>query len=169
MIFWKPKQSSSPKDAAARLRQAVRQYLPNADDASVRTAAAVAGLLVGVAYADREYSEAEQAHVRQVLSRVRGLEPDGVEAIFRVLQESSVEVATVHTHAFTRELKQLTDRESRVEILDLLVDLAAADETISGAETVFLRQVATSMGLTQADYNASQQRYRDKLSVLQKP
>jgi uncharacterized tellurite resistance protein B-like protein len=72
----------------------------------------------------------------------------------------------LHSHTFARELKELTEPHVRVEILDVLVDLAAADGEISLPEVNQLRQITSSLGLSQQDYNASQQRHRDKLTSL---
>ncbi|MFW5740215.1 MAG: TerB family tellurite resistance protein, partial [Myxococcota bacterium] len=68
-------------------------------------------------------------------------------------------------HMFTRDLKELTEPHVRREILDVLVDLAAADGEIALPEVNLLRQLTTALGLTQADYNASQARHRDKLAT----
>ena len=46
--------------------------------------------------------------------------------------------------------------------------LAAADEAVTTAETNFIRQTATALGLTQSDYNSLQAKYKNRQSVLQK-
>ena len=63
-------------------------------------------------------------------------------------------------------MRELTDLDLRREVLDVLVDLAAADDEVSMSETQLLRRTATAMGLSQDDYVASQARHRDRLSVL---
>ncbi len=144
----------------------VRKTMPGADSDTVRTVAALAGLLAAVAYADGHFSSPEHAHVRDVLSQVKGLGATGVDAICTVLMERAAEASTVHMYGLARELRELTDRDTRLEILNMLVDLAAADDVLSLSETNYLRQLASSLGLSPADYNASQARHRAKLSVL---
>jgi uncharacterized tellurite resistance protein B-like protein len=53
-----------------------------------------------------------------------------------------------------------------VELLDMLMDLAAADLVVSMDETNLLRRLAKLLALSDQDYLASQARHRDRLSVL---
>ena len=65
-----------------------------------------------------------------------------------------------------RDRRELGDRELRVEVLDVLVDVAAADGVLSTPETNLLRQVTTALGLSQTDYNEAQSRHRERLTAL---
>jgi uncharacterized tellurite resistance protein B-like protein len=158
----------APPASRTALEAAVRAHLGGADEETMRIVCAVAGLLGSVAYADRDYSAVEETRIRAELGRIHGLSPPGVDAICAVLREHIVVVATVEAPVYSRELRELADPELRLEVLDTLVDLAAADNEITFEETNVLRQIATSLGLSQADYNASQERHRDKLGVLKK-
>lgn len=151
---------------AEQLYETVRTHLHGADEDAVRIVTAIAGLLATVAYADRDWSDAEENRVRAELSRVNGLEAYGVGAICSALRENVLEISTTQTPRYTRDLRALADRDLRLEVLDVLVDLAAADGSISYDEVTLLRNTATALGLTQDDYNAIQDRYRDKLSFL---
>lgn len=154
--------------AATKLEDVVRAHLSGADDETLKIVVAVAGLLGTVAYADREYSAIEEARIRAELGRVSGLSGSGVDAICAVLREHIVAVATVEAPLYARGLRELADRDLRIHVLDLLVDLAAADDDVTIAETNVLRTLVPALGLSQADYNASQARYRDKIRVLKK-
>jgi uncharacterized tellurite resistance protein B-like protein len=140
--------------------------MSESDGETARIVAAIAGLLGTIAYADREYAPVEEQRIREQLARVQGLTGAGVDAICGVLRECIVEISTVEAPVYARELLDLADRELRLEVLDALVDLAAADEEITVSETNVLRLTATALGLTQDDYNASQSRHLDKLKVL---
>jgi hypothetical protein len=48
----------------------------------------------------------------------------------------------------------------------MLLDLAAADGTISHDEVVLLRNTTQALGLAQGDYNSLQSRHRGRLSAL---
>ena len=146
------------------LAEAVRAALPEADEESRRVVTAIVGLLGGVAYADRAYLEPEAAVLRAELGRIRGMTTSAVDAVLRVLERDIVEIATVQSPRYCRALVELADRDLRVQVLNLLVDVAAADETISHDEVTLLRNTTTALGLLQADYNAAQDRHRDKLA-----
>jgi uncharacterized tellurite resistance protein B-like protein len=169
MLRWLIDQVSlASPDKGTALGRAVREQLAGTDEESARIVAAIAGLLGTVAYADRNYAPVEEERIREQLGRVRGLTASGVDSICRVLREHIVDISTIEAPVYARELLDLADRELRLEVLDALVDLAAADDEITVSETNVLRLTATALGLTQSDYNASQSRYREKLKVLQK-
>jgi len=151
-----------------RLEEAVTAALPEADDDTRRLVVAVAGLLATVAYADRDYAPVEEARIVQELRRIQGLDENGVAAIRTVLREHIRIIATVEAPIYARELRTLADQDFRREVLDALVDIAAADDEITVAETNVLRTTATALGLSQGDYNTSQARHRDKLRILKR-
>ncbi|MCC6897732.1 MAG: TerB family tellurite resistance protein [Polyangiaceae bacterium] len=158
--------ADEPVPCGAALTAVVQSHLPEADAESVRVVIAIAGLLAAVAYADREYSAVEEHRVRAELARVHGMTARGVDAIADALRRDIVELATVELPRSTRTMVELADEELRLETLEVLVEVAAADGHLSHTETTLLRQIATSLGLTQDDYNRAQARHRDKLGVL---
>lgn len=164
--FLKRKQTAADRGRAEALYAAVRAASSDTDDEHLRIVASVAALLLCVAYADLDYASEEEEVLRATLERVHGLDGDGVQAILRVLRDHAVIIASGEATTYARELLELTEEDFRAELLDVLVDLAAADDTISVAETNMLRTVARALGLSQAQYNASQARHRDKLAVL---
>lgn len=155
-----------PLAGAERMEAEVRRVLGDADAETVRVVTAIAGLLGTVAYADRDYSEEEERLVRSELLRIHGMTEAGVTAVCALLRAHIVEVATVQTPRYCRALIEHADRELRLEVLELLVDVAAADGTISQSETNLMRGLAVALGLTQEDYNAAQAKYRERLAVM---
>lgn len=159
------RETADPERGRA-LYAAVRSAL-GADDAElVRIVGSVAALMICVAYADLDVRPEELGAVEKTLSRVRGLDPRGVAAILEVLRDDTMTIASAEATTYARELLELTDEDFRIELLDGLVDVAAADGEVTLAETNMLRSVAIALGLTQRHYNASQARHRDKLAVL---
>jgi uncharacterized tellurite resistance protein B-like protein len=163
---WLRSAPSTPAPGAADLHAAIREHLPQADAETVRVVTAIAGLIGAVAYADRNYTPEEEAQLRSELGRIHGMTDHGIDAVCSLLRLHIVEVATVQVPRYARELRELADLELRLEVLELLVDVAASDGVITQQETNVLRQLATSLGLTQQDYNSAQARHRDKLSAL---
>jgi uncharacterized tellurite resistance protein B-like protein len=161
--------SQSPKRSVGseRVDRLVRARLADADEDTLRVVVAITGLLACVAYADREYAAAEQALVRQVLGRIQGLGAPAADAICEALREHIAEVAASNSQTYTRDLREIGALDLRREVLDALVDLAAADGELAMAETDLLRRTATALGLGADDYLASQARYRERLSLLE--
>ena len=164
MIF--RRKEETPPEARDRLAEIVERYLADADVPTRRIVTAVAGLLAKVAYADGHYSIEEEANIQKELSRVHGLSQAGVDAICGLLADQIAHVTLLGDHDWTRDLLELADRELRVEVLEVLVEMAVADGVLKHEEQTQLRRIAKSMGLTQDDYNAVQAKHRDKLSTL---
>lgn len=158
---------AAPVEGTEELAQVVAEHLPEADAESVQVVIAMTGLLGAIAYADRDYSPREEERVRRELGRVQGLTDSGIDAICDALRRHVLEVSTVELPRYCRTLRELGDRELREEVLGVLLEVAVADEGLRQVETNLLRQITTSLGLTQDDYNAAQARHRTKLSVLE--
>lgn len=140
--------------------------MPDADDATIRIVTAIAGLLGAIAYADREYTDEEQALIRNELACIQGLTPQAIDAICIGLKQHIVEISTIYGPRFTRDLKAHGDHDLRLQVLELLMKAAAADGDVSTEETTVMRRTAQALGLSQRDYNAVQARYADHLAVL---
>ena len=166
MFFKKKPADDVPLEASDELLRRVREHMPEATSEDAALVGAIAGLFACVAYADRDYSEAEREAVRRELERVHGLTAAGVNAVSELLDQRIAELARESLQTYTRVLYDGTARELRVEVLDVLVDLAAADENLTMDETTLLRRVARGLGLSDEEYNQSQARHRDRLSVL---
>jgi uncharacterized tellurite resistance protein B-like protein len=165
-LFGRAKKDGEGGGGPALLRQAVRARLGAEGEDTVRIVSSIAGLLACAAYADKDYSEVEEARVVRELARVRGLGEQGAAAIGAVLREHIVEITSAEASVYARELVDLCHPDLRLELLDVLVDVAAEDEVISVRETNLLRNATHALGLSQDEYNASQARHRDKLAVL---
>lgn len=164
-MFGRNKTPPENLDPGADLFEAVKANLRGADEDTVRIVTAMAGLMAAIAYADQNWSDDEERLLRKSLQRINGLDNHGADAISAALHRHVVEFSTTQAQHFTRELRELADRDLRFEVLEMLVDLAAADGSISYQEITVLRTTTAALGLTQDDYNSVQARYRDKLKI----
>jgi uncharacterized tellurite resistance protein B-like protein len=153
----------SRDDTGAIIGQAIREALPGADRSTVEIVTAVVGLLAAVAYADRTITVEEAQHLEAELARIHGLSADKIKAIAKVLQKHALRLSTAYTPRFTRTLREELPEETRAEVLDALLGMAASDGSITHDEIANLRNITTAMGLSQAHYNQLQQKFRDKL------
>ncbi|MFK7990429.1 MAG: TerB family tellurite resistance protein [Sandaracinaceae bacterium] len=166
MFFRRRPDRPPPPSVSDTLLALVRDHMPDADAGSHAVIAAVAGLVACVAYADGEYHPNEKREVERLLGRVHDLPRNGVRAISSLLETRIAELARAEMHAHARAMKEGAEPEARLEVLDVLMDLAASDGVLSVQETELLRRIAGSLGLSPDEYNAAQARHRDKLSVL---
>ena len=77
-----------------------------------------------------------------------------------VLERHIVRLSTTFVPRFTRTLCEETEPAMRLQVLDVLLSVAASDGTISHEEIVSLRNLTTALGLSQSDYNHLQGKYR---------
>jgi uncharacterized tellurite resistance protein B-like protein len=170
MLFrWLRGEAGSPgaePTASDELQRLVRASMPPADATTAAIVGAIAGLLAFVAYTDRNYDETEQRAVRQALGRVDGLPERAIDAISALLVTRVGELAAEPLQTYTRVLYERTARAARLEVLDVLMDVATADDVLSMDETVGIRRAAKLLGLSEHDYDAAQSRHRERLSVL---
>jgi uncharacterized tellurite resistance protein B-like protein len=152
--------------ASEALMELVRGAMPEASSEEAAILGALAGLFAFVAYADRSYTEQEKQAVRTALERVHTLSPHGIDAVCSLLEKQIAELAAESLPTYTRVLYELSEREARLEYLDVLMDVATADDVLSMDETNGLRRIASLLGLSERDYLAAQAAHRGRLSVL---
>lgn len=150
-------------DSDVLLEKAVSEALTDASPTTVRIVAAVAGLLAAVAYADRNITAAEDAHIRDELRRLSGFSAKHVDAVANLLTSEALRISTAFVPRFTRVLREELPIDDRLEILSALLDMAAADGVITHDEVTNLRNLCTALGLSQAHYNQLQHEHRDRL------
>ena len=159
-------QRRAPTRGAERLAQAVAAHMPDAEPSAHRLVTAVTGLLACVAYADHELAPAEERQIREELERIHLLPSEGVDSLCRLLREEIASITATGDHGWVRDLRELASRDMRLELLEVLVDIAAADDELALAEVNYLRRLTTALGLDQRDYDEAQSRHRDKLTTL---
>ncbi len=123
-----------------------------ADDVQV---AAVA-LLVEAAVMDGDFDEAERKAIARLIESRFGLEGAEVEELI-ALGEEAVERSN-QLYAFTRVLKTGFDFEDRIEMIEMLWDVACADGEIHDFEANLVRRVAGLIHVSDRDSGAARKR-----------
>jgi uncharacterized tellurite resistance protein B-like protein len=67
----------------------------------------------------------------------------------------------------TREFDRLATREQKIELLDCLFAVAAAEGHVSVAEDNEIKQVSQELHLDHPDFIAVRMRWKDQLSIFQ--
>ncbi|HEY5956295.1 MAG TPA: TerB family tellurite resistance protein [Polyangiaceae bacterium] len=166
---WLTRSTLSALDPSAQpLMEVVQRELPNSDQETWIVVTAIASLLGAVAFADREYSDVEEQRIRAELKLVQGMTPAGIDAISAALRARIREIATVEVPQQCNALREIADYDLRFEILGLLLEVAAADGSISRVESTLLREITQFLGLQQNYYTSLQAKHRDKLAMLKR-
>jgi uncharacterized tellurite resistance protein B-like protein len=152
--------------AIEQLEATIRAQLPGADATRVETVVALCGLVASVAYIDRTYADAERPHVRRALALIAGLTAPGVEAIGQALEAHMSTIATLDPRPHASVLRDHLNVTLHRELLDVLADLAAADDALTLIESDSLRRTADALGLTNEEFQAALERHKDKRKRL---
>lgn len=129
----------------------LRAALPDDEAVVLRYIATVIVLLGKVACVDGRFSDKEDELLRELLTHVDGLAPSGVEAVFNALQGKLPALQEGEVDRCYRELKALCNASERVEVVRLLIRLAAADGAPTPAERAEIERIAEELGVSLAD------------------
>ncbi len=126
----------------------------------VRRLCLLGGLMGIVAQADGEIDPRESEEIRTQL-RMRGtFDPESLEILMTIVEEESVR--GLDRAALISEYAANASFEERVELLDLLFAVAAADRALTFAELEELRGISAALGLSHRQYIDSKLRARSK-------
>lgn len=117
---------------------------------------AAVALLVEAAVMDGDFDEAERKAIARLIESRFGLEGAEVEELIQ-LGEEAVENSN-QLYAFTRVVKTGFDFEDRIEMIEMLWDVACADGEIHDFEANLVRRVAGLIHVSDRDSGAARKR-----------
>ena len=123
---------------------------------------ALAALLVRIARADADYSEAEVARIEKILERRYGLSPFDAVALRR--EAEALEAEAPDTVRFTRAIKDAVDYEHRESVIEALWEVVLADGARDEEEDQILRLVANLLGVNDRDSALARQRVEGRMT-----
>ena len=126
---------------------------------------AVAALLMEAAHVDGPLGAQERAAVQRLLERKFGLSA----AASRALAESGERQAerSAQLFGFTRTINERVARERRVELIEMLWEVAYADGALDPLEDAMLRQVGGLIDVADAERGAARQRVMKPLGIAE--
>jgi uncharacterized tellurite resistance protein B-like protein len=141
--------------------------LESLDPEKARFLAAFAYVLARVANADLEIDEAETAAMEQSVRRIASLSESEAALAVEIAKSQTRLIGGTENYVVTREFRNASTREQRGELLHCLFVVAAADGSISGAESAEIVAIAEELGFTRSEANALRSEFKDKLSEFQ--
>ncbi len=154
-----PSESETIREISSQL-----DALP-ADEA--RHLASFAYVLARIANADLEVDASEVAEMERIVQAIAGLSESQAALVVQIAKSQAIHLGGTDNYVVTREFRRHATQAQRGELLGCLYAVAAADGTITGAETTEILQIAEELGFTRQEANAYRSRYRDKLAEFQ--
>jgi uncharacterized tellurite resistance protein B-like protein len=106
---------------------------------------AACALLLDVAHADGEFSDAEQAHLEAVLERHFGLPPESGRRLMELAERERA--AAVDQYRFTALLQDSYDVGQKMVLAEIMWGLVLADGEIAEHEHYLTRKISNLLGL----------------------
>jgi len=117
---------------------------------------ALGALMVRIARADGQYTDAEAARIDRVLVARHGLSPFEAAALRR--EAETLEGEAPDTVRFTRAIKDAVPFEERLGVIEALWDVVLADGVRDHEEDALLRLLANLLGINDRDSALARQR-----------
>jgi uncharacterized tellurite resistance protein B-like protein len=150
--------------------QTVRRIASELDRLPVETArylAAFAYVLARVAHADLEIDDSEVREIERIVKSIASLSEAETALVVQIAKSQAVLLGGTENYVVTREFRRISTPEQRSRLLQCLFAVAAADDSISGDESVEIAAIGDELGFTRAEINSLRGAYRDKLAIFQ--
>ena len=132
--------------------------LPSAD-----LTIAAAALLVEAARADHQIGAAEVHAIVALLMRRFQLDRGDAEAMVTLGTKAQAEASDLYK--FTRLLKDRLDNDGRVQVIEMLWEVAYADGRLDDYEAALLRRVGGLLYVSDSDRGSARQRVLKRLGL----
>jgi len=128
---------------------------------------AVAVLLVEAARMDSSFDAEERATIRRLVQARLGLDDTAAEALIVAADEVAEESGELWT--FARVVKDRFSYDERVEMLEMMWEVAYADGTLHHYEANLLRRVAGLIYVSDRDSGVARKRAMERLGITDEP
>ena len=131
-----------------------------------RFLAAFAYVLARVARADLEISREESDKMAQLVRAASSLSEAQAFLVVSMAKNSAIALGGTENYLVTRQFREISTPQQRVELLRCLFAVAGADQTISHLENTEVTAIGQELGFDERQVAAVRQAFRGQLSVL---
>ena len=128
---------------------------------------ALTALLIEAAYSDDHFDEAERAVIARLLERRFNLSPS--DACSLLAKGETVAVESAELFHFTRIINERLSFEERIQLVEMLWEVAYADRVLDEYEDSLLRRVGGLIYVPDPERGAARQRVMKQLGLDQQP
>lgn len=163
---------SSETGAAKPETDTVRRIVDSLDQLEperARYLAAFAYVLSRVARADMKVSTDETRAMEQIIAEHGGLDQDQAILAVQIAKHQNLLFGATEDFLVTREFSRISSYEQKLQLIDCLFGLAAAEHLISVAEENEIWKIASELGIPREEFSEIRGRYRDSRAVLRNP
>jgi uncharacterized tellurite resistance protein B-like protein len=134
---------------------------PDPDAALDQTMVAAAAVMVEAAQMDSHFDAAERQAIRRILGERFGLAPEETGNLLAAAERANEQTAQLFR--FTHVLVSRLTPEQRIPIIEMLWEVAYADETLTAEEDALIRRIAGLLYVSDRDRGLARQRVLQRL------
>lgn len=160
---------SPQKTAPTAETETVRKVIAALDTLppdQARYIAAFGYILGRVANADLQITPAETEAMERIVGQQANLPPEQAMIVVQMAKTRTQLFGGTENFLVTREFARIATREQKLELLDCLFAVSAAEADISTTEDGEIRQIASELGLEHPDFIRVRSGWKDRLNVL---
>jgi len=148
------------------LTDAIAAHLRDLPPPRAELVAAFAGLLMRVAHADAQVSDAEDEALRHQIAEHASLGPDESAAVAELVTAHLRSMAGIDYASLTRAMNEHASVNDKLHLIDCLYGIATADDVVSVVEDEEIKAVARALLLSHSQLIDVRRRYTDALEVI---
>jgi uncharacterized tellurite resistance protein B-like protein len=158
----RPLRSSAETDAVRKVIDA----LDHLEENRARYIAAFGYILGRVANADLRISTAETKEMVRLVMEYGHLPEEQALVVVQMAKQRTQLFGGTDNFLVTREFNRIATREQKLELLDCLFAVSAAEDDISLTEDNEIRQISSELHLDHPDFIGVRSRWVDRLNVM---
>lgn len=128
--------------------------------------AAFAYILSRAARADLKISPDEVRMMERIVMKIGGLPEEQAVLVVQMAKTQNILFGATENYLVTREFNSIATFEEKLQLLECLFAISAADDSISTVEDNEISQVAKELLIEHKDFIAIRSTFRDHLAVL---
>lgn len=157
-----PGPASPEADTIRKIAGKLQRLSPD----QARHIAAFAFILSRVAHADLDISQKEIAAMERIVREWGNLQEDEAALVVQIARHQNILFGGTDNFIVTREFKESTTRQQKIDLLHCLFAVSASDDSISLVEEGSIAQISRELGFTHREMIAIRSQYNDKRAVL---
>ena len=142
--------------------------LEHMEEDRARYLAAFAYILGRVAHADSRFSDIETEKMQEILHGLGHLTEAQAVLVVEIAKSQVRLFGSTENFLVVRRFKDIATPEQRVELLDCIFAVSAADDSITVLEEGQAGQIAKELGLSHDDFVAARVTYQEHLETLKR-
>ncbi|MEW5980182.1 MAG: TerB family tellurite resistance protein [Acidobacteriota bacterium] len=160
------RESSPSSEAETESVRKIMTALDHMEADRARFLAAFAYVLGRVARSDQEFSEEETRIMERIVAERGHLSEEQARLVVQIARTQSTLFSGIEDYVVTREFNRVATHDQKLDLIDCLFAVSAANHSISSVEDSTIRQISRELKLRHKEFIDVRLRYRDHLDVL---